>query len=261
MSINVGLAQTPNSLDLEKNFRSIKSLLHRFEQKNVDLILFPECSLSGFSAKMRECTLDLLHPYLERIHNWTKRTGIEVVLPTAVVQNGLIYNSGWWFNQVEARQFYKLGLTESEKKFFSIPETLQKKVFETKGFRFALLICYEAEHAPWSYFQPNEVDAILWPGYWGWDTESKWESEHSSGKSNPIFSNVNQWKSPVLQSNFAFNDLEGHASAGPEGLSFVVDATNKLVLRGPHKQTGGIVVTMTKDEGQVAITQCEVLSE
>jgi len=256
MTLNVGIAQTPNSLDVERNFQSIKSLLPRFEEAGVDVVLFPECSLSGFSAKMKECTADLLKPYLEDIQSWTKKTSIEVVLPTALAKNGSVYNSGWWFKQHEANQFYKLGLTDSEKKFFSIPDESYSKVFEVKGFRFALLICYEIEHAPWTYFQPNEVDAILWPGYWGWDLESKWEAEKAPGKVNPIFSNVNCWKVPVLQSNFAFNDLEGHSGAGPEGLSFIIDAKNRLLERGAHQRVGGLLVTLEKKDGETLIRKC-----
>ncbi len=261
MIIKIGLAQTANTLDIDKNFKSIMLLLNRFEKCEAHLILFPECSLSGFSAKMRECTLDKLQPFLDEIHNWTKRTGIEVILPTAVVKNSLVYNSGWWFSMNEARQFYKLGLTDSEKKFFSIPKIPGPKVFEIKGFRFSVLICYEVENAPWTYFQPYEVDAILWPGYWGWDLESKWEPEHSTGKPNPIFSNVANWKSPLLQSNFAFNDLEGHTSAGPEGLSYIIDASNKLIWRGPHKKVGGTLVTLEKTDGSVSVINCETVYE
>lgn len=54
--INIGVAQLTNSTDIEKNFNSITSFLSRFEKEKVDAILFPECSLSGFSSKMRQCT-------------------------------------------------------------------------------------------------------------------------------------------------------------------------------------------------------------
>lgn len=259
MKITVGIAQTPNSLDLEKNFNSILSLLSRFEQKDVELIVFPECSLSGFSAKMKECTLDTLKPYYEKIHHWVRETGIEVLLPTAIVCDGKIYNSGWWFKGNEVLSFYKTGLTDSEKNFFSIPEVNHPKIIATKGFNFAILICFEAEHSPWTYFQPGEADAILWPGYWGWKLDSSWSAEKEPGKPNRIFSNVNQWKLPVLQANFAYNDLEGHKGAGPEGLSFIIDSNNNLVWRGRHKMVDGLLMTLTKADGVTTISECKTL--
>ncbi len=42
----------------------MKCLTH-FEEKEIDLILFPECSLSGFSSKIKDCTIDLITPYLD----------------------------------------------------------------------------------------------------------------------------------------------------------------------------------------------------
>ena len=140
MTLKVGIAQTPNTTSLEKNFASIASFLKRFEARGVELILFPECSLSGFSSKMKDCNREVLNPYLTQIQTWTDRSGIEVVLPTAIVENGQVFNSGFWFKRGNALQFYKTGLTDSEKKFFSVPNASVSKVFELKGIRFAILI-------------------------------------------------------------------------------------------------------------------------
>ena len=256
MKINVGIAQIPNSADLEKNFSSIMTLLERFKAADVDLVLFPECSLSGFTAKMKECNLALIKPYLDQIRAWANQSGIDVVLPTAVAEHGRVYNCGYWFKAGGSNAFYKIGLTESEKKFFSQPEIQSPKVFETKGFRFAVLICFEAQHEPWAYFKNGEVDAILWPGYWGWTPEDQWGSEKEPGKPNLIYSNLAHWRLPILQANFAMNDLEGHSGAGPEGLSFVIGPDNLLIGRGPHKQSGGLVVALQKDASVTTISKC-----
>lgn len=256
MLINIGIAQTPNSLDLKKNFESITALLARFENSAADLVLFPECCLSGFSAKMKDCTAELLRPYLEHIQSWTNRTGIEVALPTAIVKKGLTYNSGYWFKKNQALSFYKHGLTESELKFFSAPIEPTAKVFTTNGFRFALLICFEVEQSPWTYFQSDEVDAILWPGYWGWTLESRWRSEKELGDANLIYSNMKHWQRPLLQANFAFNDLGKHKGDGPEGLSFIINADNHLFYRGAHKQVTGFLATLQKTAGKTTVTHC-----
>ncbi|MNK01153.1 hypothetical protein D3C87_189470 [compost metagenome] len=209
---------------------------------------------------MKECTPQSLKYYFEEIQKWVQKTGKEVVLPTAIAEDGQVYNSGWWFKTNEVHSFYKTGLTDSEKGFFSLPKTEHSKLFEIKDFTFAILICFEAEHQPWTYFRPNEVDAILWPGYWGWDLESKWTAEKEAGKPNEIFNNVNQWKRPVLQSNFAYNDLEGHQGAGPEGLSFIINSDNKLLYRGAHQKADGLLIELTKKEGLTTISNYKVLT-
>lgn len=260
MKIKVGIAQIQNSTDIEQNFSQIMSLLLSFENTGVSLILFPECSLSGFTTKMKECSKETLTPYLNAIKNWSEKKNINVVLPTAFVDKGSVYNSGFWIKGNEHIEFYKLGLTESEKKFFSTPNQCTRKVFSVNDFNFAVLLCFEAEHEPWSYFKKGEADAILWPGYWGWTPNEKWTDHRDSERSNPIFKNMTSWKVPLLQSNFASNDLEGHVGAGPEGLSFVVGHDNQLILRGPHLQIGGLVAELSKESGHTQVTDHSFLS-
>lgn len=254
--LSVGIAQIPNSTDVSKNFEAIYGLLQKFETTNVDVILFPECSLSGFTSKMKECTDAVLNPYVEKVQSWVNRTGIEVVLPTAIVESEKVFNSGFWFKENECERFYKIGLTDSEKKFFSVPADERSKVFKIKGYNVAVLICFEIEHGPWTYFEKEQVDAILWPGYWGWKLEDTWTEKREQEKLNPIFKNMTAWQIPILQSNFACNDLDGHTGAGPEGLSFVVNSNNELIRKGAHLKSAGFIVSLDKVNGKTIVIGC-----
>jgi len=75
--ISIGVAQIANSLEVEKNFQSILAFLNRFKSERVDLDVFPECNLSGFSAKMKECTSDLLQLYLDQVQQWSADSGVQ----------------------------------------------------------------------------------------------------------------------------------------------------------------------------------------
>lgn len=253
--ISVGVAQIANSLEIEKNFNSILDFLNRFKSEKVDLVVFPECGLSGFSAKMKECTSDLLRPYLDQIQKWSTESGVQVILPTAIANENKVYNSGFWFADKSRKQFYKLGLTDSEKNFFSIPENETQKVFEINGLKFGLLICKEAQQDPWQYMPSEEIDFIIWPGYWGWTKNCKWQAV-TDEKNNLVFENLMTWKAPVIQANFAFNDLGGHSGAGPEGLSMVVNADNELVFQASHLKESGFVVKLEKRNSRTAILEC-----
>lgn len=256
--ISIGVAQIPNSLEVEKNFSSIMRFLKHFKSEKVDLVIFPECGLSGFSAKMKECTSDFLSKYLEEVQSWSKITGIDVILPTAIVETDKIYNSGFWFKKEARTQFYKIGLTESEKKFFSIPSHETKKIFDVKGLKCAVLICKEAEQEPSLYMNQDEVDFIIWPGYWGWTTECKWQ-EVTDEKPNQVFINAASWKLPIIQSNFSFNDLGGHAGSGPEGLSVVINSDNSLFYRGSHLKESGFIVDLAKIQNRPSVVNCREL--
>jgi predicted amidohydrolase len=253
-SIVLGVAQTGNSLDVSKNFDSIKYFLNIFKNEGVDLVVFPGCSLSGFSAKMKECTSKVLESYLLEIQEWSNENNIQVILPTALVEEEKIFNSGFWFKKNERQQFFKIGLTESEKQFFSVPEKPGEKVLNINGFRCGLLICKEAQEETWSYID-DEVDFIVWPGYWGWTQEFTWQ-EKDDGIDNLVYMNSTKWKCPIIQSNFAYNDLGQHTGAGPEGLSIVVDSENKVVFRAGHLKESGYVVKLEKSNGRISVEQC-----
>ncbi len=198
----MGVAQTVNSTEVEKNFHSILFFLKKFESAGVNLVLFPECCLSGFSSHMSRFTIEMVKPYLDQVIAWSEQTGIKVVLPTAYVENGKVFNSGFWIDGSEITSFYKSSLTESENKFFSCPQPPPSKIFRSDDFRFAILICFEAEVPPWTHFQAGQVDAVLWPGYWGWTPECAWAEEKEFGVKNRIYENVKIWRTPLLQANF-----------------------------------------------------------
>lgn len=257
--ITVGIGQISNSTNIEENFKAICGLIERFESAGVDLVLFPECGLSGFTSKIRECTKSVLQPYLEEIQKLSAKAAMDVVLPTAIVEEGGIFNSGFWFKNEGRHQFYKLGLTDSEKKFFATPPAQSSKVFEKNGYRFGILVCYEAEHAPWTYFDDGTVDAILWPGYWGWTVEMGWSAYRDQDRANPIFQNMTHWKCPLLQANFANNNLGDGMTGGPEGLSYIVNTDNTLVHRGLHLKEDGFVVNLEKVHNRVTVNSCRQL--
>ncbi len=196
---------------------------------------------------------------MKQISAWSQRTGINVILPTALVQDTKIYNSGYWFNGNDVTQFYKIGLTDSEKKFFSIPDKIESKVFNINSFNLAILICFEAEHTPTTYFQKDEADIILWPGYWGWTQEDNWDENKEKEIKHKIFSNMSEWRVPLIQSNFSTNDLMDHRGTGPQGLSHVIDEENKLIYRGVHLKDEAFIVNLTKVNNKTTITSCKTL--
>ncbi len=230
--LKIGVSQIKNSTEINENFTSIKKSLQVFEKTAVDLILFPECCLSGFSAKIKDCTAQVIKEYLDYVERWSLRTGKQVILPTALKEQDAIYNTGFFFQAEKVHRFYKLGLTESESSFFSVPKKQTQKVFKVKNYNIALLICFEAEQAPWKYFKEGEVDVILWPGYWGWVAEDTWQEHKNSNEENLIYKNMKQWKCPLIQSNFAYNELEDFRESGPHGLSVFVNNDNQLVKQG-----------------------------
>jgi len=245
MKLRLGVGQIKNETDLQNNFSKIKKCLSVFSKNNVELAIFPECALSGFSAAMRDVTDEVLRPMLEDFLNISNTDGIAILLPTGI-KKGEIYNTGFYFNNNEIKQFYKIGLTDSEKKFFSAPSNYQKEIFEIKSFKFFTLICMEAQESAYKYFKPDDVDFIVWPGYWGWKKNDTWNKIKSDGEECLVFENMTRWQIPLIQANFAYNDFSDARSDGPHGMSMIVNSDNSLFNTGAIDQESCLIVDLEK---------------
>ncbi|MGZ3790368.1 MAG: carbon-nitrogen hydrolase family protein [Bacteriovorax sp.] len=238
--MKIASAQIPNTTNIENNFKNILSALEKAVNESCDLLLFPECSLSGFTAEMKKCTMEFLGPYLKRVNEISFQNNLTVVLPSAYVEENKIYNAVFIFDSNQMCIQYKIGLTESEKNFFSVPEDNHTKVFALKGLRIAVLVCIEAQMSPFSFFNNGDVDLILWPGYIHSGAEKNW----SDNQENKVFQNMASWKVPLIQSNFSFNDLPNHQGNGPDGHSIILDKNNKLIGRGEYKENDFLIASI-----------------
>lgn len=102
----------------------------------------------------------------------------------------------------------------------------------------------EAQQPAYTHFTPGGVDLILWPGYWGWTQADSWGASAQGEKPNLVYENMASWKLPLIQSNFAYNDLGDDKKTGPEGLSVVVDANNILRYQGEYHKEAGFIVSL-----------------
>lgn len=240
--MKIGLCQIQNTSNLSSNISTILRCCE-IASKECDLIVFPECALTGFSPHI-DYNEDVLALFFEKLSKLSQATETSIVVPTAIPFGERFYNSGFVFHSSgERTQFYKEGLTVSEQRFF-VPGENHSRVFQVKGYTFALLLCMEASEPPWTYLNEDEaVDAILWPGYWGWKESVQWD-ESLEKLSRQVHQNMKVWKTPLLQVNFSNNHPSDKRNVGPEGLSVVVNAENELVHCAPRIHESISVVTL-----------------
>lgn len=81
---------------------------------------------------------------------------------------------------------------------------------------------------PWHSFDQGQVDIILWPGYWGWEKGDSWQEFKKDGEINLVYRNMNLWQRPLIQANYAFNDLSDSRNLGPHGMSMFIQSDNSL---------------------------------
>jgi predicted amidohydrolase len=229
--MKIASVQIPNTSNVEINFQHILTNINKSIEQNCDLILFPECALSGFTAEMKKCSLDYLAHYLNKLKKLSSENKLTIVLPSAYVENSKIFNAVFIFKDNVIETLYKVGLTDSEKSFFSIPDNYKNKVFLSHGYKIALLLCYEAQLNPYEFFKESEVDLILWPGYINSGVEKIWDVSTA----DKVYLNMKSWKVPLIQANFSFNDSSINSDTGPDGHSVFLNSSNELVLRAKYK--------------------------
>lgn len=140
--MRIASVQMPNSLRIEDNFNSVMNALGTVIKARCDLVVFPECSLSGFTSEMKKCSMDFLSSFLDQVKEMSFQNDLTVVLPSAYVKDEKVYYAIFIFDSNKLTIQYKIGLTESEKRFFSIPEKSSSKVFTAKGIRIGVLVCF-----------------------------------------------------------------------------------------------------------------------
>jgi len=239
--MQIGVCQIDNCTDVGANQKKILSYTDKLSGL-CDLILFPECALTGFSPHM---TLESseLEPFLGLLKKRAIDTSTTIVLPSGLPKGELMYNAAFVLHADGTQSLlYKEGLTDSEKRFFT-PGRNATRYIQVGKQRVVVMFCMEAAEPAWTFLEEEaECDAILWPGYWGWKEKIQWDASLNK-MSKQVYENMKVWKTPLIQCNFSANDASDKRASGPEGLSVVVDENNCLVYHAANKKESVFVVS------------------
>lgn len=150
--MKVALAQTaPHLGNLEKNFQQHTALIEKARSAGVDLLIFPELSLTGYTLQdmTQEVALQIdTAPLLDEFRSMSR----EISLVLGFVEEkerGLFFNSAAYFTEGELRHVHRkvylptYGMFE-EAKFFAQGKNFH--TFDTPFARTGLMICYDFLH-------------------------------------------------------------------------------------------------------------------
>jgi len=156
MKIKVGLAQLKPSLgDLERNLELHLSLIKRAKSDKLDLIVFPELSLTGYFLKdmVPVVSLNLQAPIIEKLKQESK--GISIIFGfVEESEDHEFYNSAAYLEdgrviKVHRKVYLPTYGMFDEHRYFGSGERI--RAFETKFGRVGILICEDAWHPSTSY--------------------------------------------------------------------------------------------------------------
>lgn len=245
LTYHIMCAQMENSTDQAHNLAVMLKLLDLAASHDADVVVFPECALTGFHSKPEPCTPDELEPLVDTLHTRAMAHRQSVVLPSIIDEGDRVLNSGWFLSaRGDRTRFTKRGLTESERRFFTAPDDTPTRTFSHRELRLGLLICREIADDPGAYFEAQDVDLVLWPTYWRWDDDFEWGHTQGGELATAAYTASTHWSVPLCQANYAANAHGDSRDTGPSGLSVVIDAHHTHLTSGKAHAVGMVQVTL-----------------
>jgi predicted amidohydrolase len=169
----------------QKNLESIAYYLKEATRRNVDIIGFPEMSLTGYAdpTKYPEAVLNLDSPEVHHLLNLTEQYSI-----TALV--GLIEANPLgkpFITHIVVRRgvlqgyYHKITIKDEETDWFSAGQSVP--VFELNGMRFGIAICAdidnEAVFAEYGRQGAKMIFELAAPGLYGEQATRNWEAGYA----------------------------------------------------------------------------------
>ncbi len=128
-----------------ENFKEIEKAIYLAKGKNVQLLIFPECSLTGYPPRNitdSSCVdFNLVHTMCDKLQIIADENNISFIIGT-VYKEEEIYNRAMLFQPNSQIKFYdKRALWGWDKDNFTQGTT--DGIFEIEGIRFGIRICFE----------------------------------------------------------------------------------------------------------------------
>jgi len=155
--MKVALSQMiPHLGDIPKNFKKHEALIEQARSEGVELLVFPELSMTGYTLK--DLTPEVARPaaqdpYMDKFREMSRNIAL-VVGFVEEKDGGLSYNSSAYFAEGELKHVHRkvylpnYGMFE-EAKFFAQGKNFFP--FDTPFCRTGLMICYDFLHLGGSY--------------------------------------------------------------------------------------------------------------
>jgi predicted amidohydrolase len=219
------------------------------QYKHLDLIVFPELSVTGFHRGVADKTnLQQVDGAINTIRELCQQHSVSVMVGAPIMRGEKVFNS---YVLIDAcgrltRQWDKVGLTPSEARFFTRGEHRQPVGLNNKTV--STIMCREVDDLDWFLAESaqHNIDLVIWPSYIG--------DRDVPGSEGPNYYNnaatlAQRLKSVVIQCNWpeALNEGPGADMYG----SAVIGANGDTWFTLPANQPCFGVVDLSKQECNV----------
>ena len=227
--VKIALAQlNPKVGALRENCDKAEDYIRRAHSENADLIVFPECYLSGYPAEdlvfkpyfLKRCEQELLR-LIERV----KDLDIHIMMTLPMMRDEKRYNAIAMCHKGKiVEEYYKkhrpqYGVFDEVRVF---DEGFAKEPYEIKGMKIAPMICFDLwfEDVPKAYMEKG-ADLIIGPN------ASPYETMKVDKRENVVARRVQETGLPVIY----LNQVGGQDDLVFDGNSFVMNPHQEIAIR------------------------------
>jgi len=139
-------AQLKFRRSLPENVQVIRRCIARAAAAGSDLVLFPECALTGYNVNFRQFTCDELEKGLAAIAHAARLHGCHVLIGAPTFEGRRRFNSLVFFDRLgrERFRYHKIHLTPRDAQFFTPGNHLA--FFPVDGVPCTAIICHERRY-------------------------------------------------------------------------------------------------------------------
>lgn len=148
--MNIGVAQIEAQRSIDENIQHIVEYIDKASERNLNLLCFPECSITGYVEILEHGVSSLndnerLKSGLSSLHEYAIKKGMDVIVGNVLFDKRAAFNVASVLLRDGSRMYYKKNnLTASERRCFK--EGTEILVFESHGLRFGILICRDQNY-------------------------------------------------------------------------------------------------------------------
>ena len=155
--------------DVDYNVAKIKELIEKAKKEDIDIVVFPELAITGYTCGDLFLTSSLRNKVMPAIKEIQKSipNGLLVIVGAPIIQKGKLYNSAVLLTNekilIENKVFLPNYKEFYEQRWFSEGKLEDKKVYQFKGVTFGVEICEDvwAPEPPSTYLVKKGAAQII----------------------------------------------------------------------------------------------------
>ncbi len=158
--LRIGVVQMHISSDIKRNCANILKHIEHASSRNLDLLCFPECALTGYIRNHGQIIESDVASEIIKLHNASDSSGVALVVGTSLPWKGRTFNSALiMLPGSRIKRYFKHTLTDYDKKYFSPGTNVQG--FRINGINCGVLICRD-QNDPSLPRKFNKIDVLFY---------------------------------------------------------------------------------------------------